>query len=268
MAEDNARARFLGTYELVEHALSFLSIADLLRTQGVSRRFRDIVCTSITLQQCLFFRPVQPSPVDSSTVVRQINPILPKHFPTLFGSVRLWKPGYEEFDMPWHKNHQRRDKFLRPHASWRRMLVSQPALYSVNLRERHRKFSRGWERESLGERSIQFPQPEDDRSLGGLRMGELYDIYVQFHVANFRMIPRVHVVWLSGDRALDWATDQDATTDLEAVYIFLFCETSGIPFWSNFNKFESYLCHINNGEALLRRALPSLNLAAVDNPTQ
>ncbi|KAK5126685.1 hypothetical protein LTR85_009619 [Meristemomyces frigidus] len=49
--------RLLGTTELLEEMLSYLSFYDLLRAQRVSKRFNAVIHRSLQLQRALFFTP-------------------------------------------------------------------------------------------------------------------------------------------------------------------------------------------------------------------
>lgn len=144
--------------ELAELIFQHLPLRDLLLAQRVCRTFHATIHASPTLQQCLFFAPKkrryprhpQNRASSSSNPSRQrknddedeaweTNPLLAAAFPPWFQLryVRSrWDwPQASSFanELPWAGDGERVRAFMRPEASWRRMLVTQPPLRDVQL---------------------------------------------------------------------------------------------------------------------------------------
>lgn len=156
-----AASKVLLIPELLEEILSDLDMQTLLvSAQRVNRLWFDVISHSKRLQQALFFTPIQPSvrpslaysnPKQSplrgrspyhKEIVSTRNPLLEKHFgPVFFSSGSSpcilnknnfsksleWGPDYRDEDGMPAKTLSRHKAFTRAGASWRRMLVSQPA---------------------------------------------------------------------------------------------------------------------------------------------
>ncbi|KAH8886535.1 hypothetical protein GQ53DRAFT_750550 [Thozetella sp. PMI_491] len=123
------RDAVMATPELLECVLLRLDLRTLLTAaQRVCRAWHSLIMTSPSLQKALFFSPVGPAACDASGDYKQVayqpNPLLQTTFPSWFprqsdGDVSDGKP-------PWIKTESTLKVFLRPEASWRRMLVRQP----------------------------------------------------------------------------------------------------------------------------------------------
>jgi hypothetical protein len=156
-----AATKVLLVPELLEEILLNLDMATLLvSAQRVSTLWFDVINRSKRLQQALFFTPVVPSlkpelaysnpkknPLRGHSpyhkeIVSTLNPLLQKHFgPVFFSSGSSpcifnkndfskslnWGPDYRDEDGEPAKLLSRHKAFTRAGASWRRMLVSQPA---------------------------------------------------------------------------------------------------------------------------------------------
>ncbi|KAF2652080.1 hypothetical protein K491DRAFT_719266 [Lophiostoma macrostomum CBS 122681] len=160
--------------ELLELILIQLRPRDLLlNAQRVSKHWKDMITTSPTLQRILFFRP--GSFPDASEW--RLNPFLSTPF-------WPWFVIYEHCDdLPDRKNIESLGwttrkglrAFLRPNASWRRMLVVQPpprrlGITLVNTVEQNR--------DTVYMGHLDFGGGElHERSV---RMGALYDPTIQF----------------------------------------------------------------------------------------
>lgn len=140
---NSARDSVMSSPELRELVLLQLDLRTLLHAQRVCRTWQHST-SSPRVQEALFFRPVSASPPPqtpasaSSTVVPappdddrapwELNPLLARHFPAWFAPRWSWKERYElEASAPWTRDAAGRERFLRPEASWRRMLPSRPA---------------------------------------------------------------------------------------------------------------------------------------------
>ncbi|KAB8221531.1 hypothetical protein BDV33DRAFT_202269 [Aspergillus novoparasiticus] len=212
------------TPELLEIILLHLDMTALLvSAQRVSRHWVCVIAGSTKLQQALFFKPIA-SPVKPSLaystlpdagmnsypnpysleIVDSFNPLLEKHFGSVFfnlnGIGNFYRANYFYTNLSW--------AFSQSGASWRRMLVSQPAPAALGY---------GWQ-EYSGRTTISgalitknphpaalsldsvipgdpgLPQPLP-LSQTGLRFGLLYDL-LQYH-AGHHQYPSLYfrVVW-------------------------------------------------------------------------
>ncbi|KAJ5835203.1 hypothetical protein N7447_001229 [Penicillium robsamsonii] len=155
--------------ELIEIILLLIKDEQtLLLAQRVCRRWALLIQGSRALQQALFYQPIESTP-PKKTTPRQ-NPLLAAKFPYWFPKEDqifrdiLYGAGDMQYFLDKHA------AWLRPSASWRRMLVQQPPAMSLGWIDRQETFTahvvmRQWEL-SLEE-------------YGGLRMNMLYDLVVR-----------------------------------------------------------------------------------------
>ncbi|RYP84867.1 hypothetical protein DL769_001061 [Monosporascus sp. CRB-8-3] len=165
--------------ELLVQILSELDLRTLLLSQRVSKNWRDTIVRAPELQRALFFEPIAASSADELTAGRRRNPLLEAAFPPFFReNARDSNDGGNSMDAlivygvedPFSfmdAGAGRRDAFLRRDASWRRMLVQQPAARKIGCIEQRGQIEGMFYSATLSE-----PQ--------GLRMGTLYDIVYQF----------------------------------------------------------------------------------------
>ncbi|KAI3320615.1 hypothetical protein HD806DRAFT_505697 [Xylariaceae sp. AK1471] len=162
----SSRDTVLQTAELLEGILGQLEIRTLLTsTQLVNRRWRELITQSPTLQQALYFKPIAPT----SGPARK-NPLLANVFP-------LWFQEYDkqasdkfpqlcrmtDFQKLPMADKSRRETFMHPNATWRRMLVQQPPA----LRLGRWRLWHMMDGDSHDFQILEFPD--------GLRMDSLYD---------------------------------------------------------------------------------------------
>lgn len=155
--------------ELLEIVLLQLDITTLLLSQRVSRSWAHCISHSGPIQRALF---LVPTPVDAYNNKNNnhdvvANPLLFQHFPIWF--PKRHKRYEEKCTGPSKLDSflaSRKQTHLRPEASWRRMLVVQPAVYSLAWVHRHH-------------RDIATELCHWTFHLsGGLRMDTLYDLVV------------------------------------------------------------------------------------------
>ncbi|CAG7920379.1 unnamed protein product [Penicillium olsonii] len=129
---ESARSQTFSIPELLELILLQLDTRTLLTTaQLICHTWTTFIQESPTIQWALFFKP---EPKLGSR--RWQNPLLATAFPSIFSSsepeiksnVNLT---FTNFDMI--RNPQKLDAYMRPEASWRRMLVQQPPPYTLSL---------------------------------------------------------------------------------------------------------------------------------------
>jgi hypothetical protein len=122
------------TYELLEQILTSISMVELLRYQRVSKNWRSVIQTSLTLQQKLFMAPAE-RPADEDVQSQNYNPLLlsrclisrpDKRLRANSTRSNFIPPPLEQliFRIPSH---------AEPQASWRKMFISQPPLAAVRL---------------------------------------------------------------------------------------------------------------------------------------
>jgi hypothetical protein len=138
---------------------SLLTIA-----QPVSKRWRRMMKHDPVIQQILFFKGMTDSDPD---FLGMFNPILVELFPGWLAGGNRRSQSILNFyaDLALAKTERRREAFLRPKASWRRMLVRQPPVYTVA-----RSVVAGYK--GGGRR---YSRPTKRTYKGGLTMGALYD---------------------------------------------------------------------------------------------
>ncbi|CAG8896667.1 unnamed protein product [Penicillium egyptiacum] len=127
---------------------------------------------SRSLQKALFFIPASEN---SRKVTRVYNPMLAPAFHSAFPSEDLRDAGHasdkiegvrlSDFDLT--KSPAKREMYLRPEASWRRMLTQQPPVFTVGLFSMVR-----------GPMGLSWYQERATRQDEGLRMGALFDWFI------------------------------------------------------------------------------------------
>lgn len=167
----SARDRALSVPEVLEIILLQLPLKDLLvNGQRVNRLFHDVITSSRSLQQALFFRPIR----DASTMKVRTNPLLRKKFPPWFENKWLMSRTFVLSDhkhfwrLDWNSSKERAEAYARKEASWRRMLVAQPPVQDLIVKMRAEAM--GGPSQSKGELRL-----ED-----GLCMGLFYDLVQDF----------------------------------------------------------------------------------------
>lgn len=125
----------LFTYDILELIFARLDLRTLLTSaQRTCRVWSDLIQSSPAIQKVLFFKPVPTHPSREKI----LNPLLAEVFPSIFQqheAIRqhpdqpFTKFTFTSFDMV--KRHRKWRLYLRPEASWRRMLVQQPPAYSL-----------------------------------------------------------------------------------------------------------------------------------------
>ena len=132
--------------ELLILILHHLDLPDLLISIGVSHTWKNVIDSTKTLQQALFFVPVYQRPNlgngSSSTATFTPNPFLDKNFETFFDQAghrvceELAANSWSRLDMTstmpidHHEDiavNRVAQAYLRPEASWRRMCPCSPA---------------------------------------------------------------------------------------------------------------------------------------------
>lgn len=131
--------RVLAIYELLELILINLPMRDLLRSQRVCRTWHSAIQTSPTIQQALFFSPKRRKhPVCPERETWEANQLLQVEFPPWFQLAYIksrwdWPMARSFNDLPWARDEKRCEAFMRPDASWRRMLLTQPPIRDVQI---------------------------------------------------------------------------------------------------------------------------------------
>jgi hypothetical protein len=170
------------TPELHEAILLNLPLRHLLvHAQLVSRSWHSLISSSPVLQQSLFFRPSIKEPQEPS----RLNPLLCEAFPPWFKNLSLsaaqsyglFHPKCFE-DLDWNSNDNKKVAYAREDASWRRMLVVQPPVRTLQM---IRRWS-GRNPDTYYECRLQCEE--------GLSMGLLYDI-IQGHF----LVPQFGLHW-------------------------------------------------------------------------
>ncbi|KAH7035481.1 uncharacterized protein B0I36DRAFT_318452 [Microdochium trichocladiopsis] len=172
---------------LVEILANVDDTKTLLLAQRVSRAWHTAITQTVELQKLLFFHPVIARETDDVTnpETRRINPLLEERFPTFFPPHELqsgqdfyhlhamqadWTDG-NPFGFMEAAGSSRADRepYLRRGASWRRMLVQQPAVMKLGYIQNQGRSEQSYYRAVV-----------DCRDEQGLRMGKLYDLVYQY----------------------------------------------------------------------------------------
>ncbi|CAG8887055.1 unnamed protein product [Penicillium egyptiacum] len=161
MPENNAQTRALAIPEIVTSILHQMDMRTLIAAQRISRTWKDLICTTQSLQETLFLRPISHG-IDLGSQVE--NPLLAEAFSSIFNTEQ---DCICLTDLTWEKDPAVREMFIRSEASWRRMLTHQPPLYRVGTFETCcSPFGWGWSKKKAG-------VPED-----GLRMAPLFEFLI------------------------------------------------------------------------------------------
>ncbi|ORY12097.1 hypothetical protein BCR34DRAFT_600852 [Clohesyomyces aquaticus] len=157
----------IGTPELAEAILLQMTARDLLQAQRISRYIKILIQSSPRLQQALFFRA---APASKKWFV---NPLLRESFlPWIViphPEVRSL-PSHEDLErLDWTFTPERKDAFLRPEASWRRMFLIQPPPTELSIFY-HKNYGQVYKTQ------ISFK----DSDSKGVTMDAIYDIPEQF----------------------------------------------------------------------------------------
>ncbi|RAK75297.1 F-box protein [Aspergillus fijiensis CBS 313.89] len=121
------RCRFFLIPELLEMILLHFNMRELLLSSRVCRHWYNVIQQSSRIQRALFFRPSLPraaigEPGLKNPLVR--DQIWDEFFVRVLDSRR--RPGNERHHLPKMRSRKREEAYLRPEASWRRMLLHQP----------------------------------------------------------------------------------------------------------------------------------------------
>ena len=182
----------LSTHELLEGILLHVDLRTLLTSaQRVNHSWHDLIRSSLRLQRVLFFAPDDSNNNKNTNTEYTFNPLLKKAFPTFF--LPLHGPaagGRKKLDFNSLEMVLRPDKqtaYLRPSASWRRMLVRQPPvrrMFAVRVRSGMAGNTQEMER-------LEVPG-------GALRMGRVFELAVSRTVVSFEPITHNHLFWDPG----------------------------------------------------------------------
>ncbi|CAI7604105.1 unnamed protein product [Penicillium pancosmium] len=173
-ANGSHQQRALEVPEIVTLILRQMDMGTLLTSQRVCHMWADLIRESKSLQQDLYFLPTIH---EDNKALRYRNPLLAEKFQFLNSLVDLNDEHKYAFEgtrvCEWSdislrnldllKSATKQEQYMRPEASWRRMLTHQPPLYTVG------KFDGGSGR--LGTRWTQSKAPEQ---VNGLRLETLF----------------------------------------------------------------------------------------------
>ncbi|KAI1336690.1 hypothetical protein F5Y15DRAFT_426893 [Xylariaceae sp. FL0016] len=180
--------------EVLASILSHLDMRTLLLAQRVSSLWHTVIAQTPTLQRALFFDSITASSEHELTVGRKRNPLLAAHLPLFFADDDNYERRNAFTDPQKLITSQRRpqrgrdiphdptlDAFLRHIASWRRMLVQQPAAMIIGYIE-----NRGPTEQQFYNGVATEPQ--------GVRIGPLYDL-VYSSIGHASHKSRCRVYW-------------------------------------------------------------------------
>lgn len=164
-ANGSHQQRALEIPEIMLSILRQMDMATLLTSQRVCHMWADLIRESKALQQELYF---SPSSHEGNDEPRYRNPLLAEKFPFLKQLVNLNNEHNAGFWRPWRHDWEdiklrnldllrsptKKDQYMRPEASWRRMLTHQPPLYTVGSFSRQTtRFGTKWIQSKAAEQS-------------------------------------------------------------------------------------------------------------------
>ena len=139
----SAQTHALSIPEIFELILLNLDTRTLLtKATRICHAWTNFIDSSPPIQWALFFRPLD----NALNIPKTQNPLLAETFPSIFhqsgtsnGKTNTTKKSststsnvtFTTFAMVKHP--RKWDVFIRPEASWRRMLVQQPPVYTLSL---------------------------------------------------------------------------------------------------------------------------------------
>ncbi|KAJ5403508.1 hypothetical protein N7509_003379 [Penicillium cosmopolitanum] len=198
-ANGSHQQRALEMPEIVTLILRQMDMGTLLTSQRVCHMWADLIRESKTLQQDLYFLPTIH---EDNKALRYRNSLLAEKFQFLNSLVDLndeHKYAFEgSRECEWSdislrnldllKSATKQEQYMRPEASWRRMLTHQPPLYTVG------KFDGGSGR--FGTRWTQSKSPEQ---VNGLRLETLF-----YWIANLLLQSECEIsIYIGGSLTTD-----------------------------------------------------------------
>ncbi|KAE8135354.1 hypothetical protein BDV38DRAFT_284989 [Aspergillus pseudotamarii] len=200
MATQNAQDITLSTFELLELILLQLDTQTLLTAQRICQAWSRIIQESVPIQKALFFIPTDSS--SASTKVQ--NPLLAKMFPSFFQSNPTLLASVDMLQRP-----EKLEAYIRPEASWRRMLVQQPPIFRIGILISCFAMSESYTFHEISTRE------------NGLRMEEYFEVFL-FHRDMVRLDNPVAIWWRNtecpGWLGIEEMTGRTLETDL-VIYI-------------------------------------------------
>jgi hypothetical protein len=232
----------LATAELLEAILSCLDIGNLLRVQVVCRRWKRMICSSPTLQQQLFLRPLSQTVYEDADP--EINPLLKALLPPLF-RIKAWQTQWRRFPdanalrkQEWYQDERRRETVLRTDASWRRMFPVQPPVKIDAV---------VWSGEMCcyEGNTEQHGSVSAESQKAGATMGLIWDTIFGFHdLMEYSWVSTFFVDWgcfrrvfEKRGRVIHWATEDVGSEDeveADQTYTAGYEKRSGITLYSRY----------------------------------
>ncbi|PWY67923.1 hypothetical protein BO70DRAFT_356255 [Aspergillus heteromorphus CBS 117.55] len=188
MDPSTATRQALATPELRELIFRQLHWRALFSAQRVCRSWNSQIRDSSFFQEVLFLKPFKHAPVE-----RSVNPILAEVFPFFFRNNETVYPQCKddgctlgELDMI--KNPSRKAAYLRPEASWRRMLVQQPPIRTLGV------YRASFGPFGFGGKYVALQIREDRKAQDGARMAMLFELLCLDKTLT-RTFEDVNVLW-------------------------------------------------------------------------
>ena len=210
-----APAKVFSTFELLESILFVLSTKDLLFAQKVCKQWQAIIGNSVKLQQALFLKPLPGGALSYEQAQKNYgkvvkNPLLEPFFDFI---SNLEIEGYGRVAEMLADSDYVSSSWLAPHASWRKMLPTQPAtksIFSVHVFISREEETWSWEEEDLVE-DIYEDWKDEDCSGREIRMEPIF----------FELDKIAHRLWETGSftdipcSALDMSDMLKSNSELE-----------------------------------------------------
>ncbi|KAF7162566.1 hypothetical protein CNMCM5623_007812 [Aspergillus felis] len=182
-----------GIPEILEMILLNLDMRTLLCVQRTCRFWLSIIRDSSLIQKALYFTPIENTPGQEKVQ----NPLLVEAFPALFKLVDPDNPEDDyEYDDPtlaafdMMESSSKLAAYLRPEASWRRMLLQQPPVCKFEV---YFYSTNGY---GFTHTYFEVPVQQDPRGFAdGLRMGDFFEVLVFDEDVHFATCRLKHIIW-------------------------------------------------------------------------
>ncbi|PYH90958.1 hypothetical protein BO71DRAFT_401763 [Aspergillus ellipticus CBS 707.79] len=203
-----AAQRALAITELRELIFRHLDWRTLLTSaQRVCRAWNTQIQDSSFLQESLFLLPVKNTQAEKT-----LNPILMEVFPAFFHQNTDVFPQHKDdelilTDMDLMKNPAKKPAYLRPEASWRRMLVQQPPASGIAA------IGASCSPFGYGGHQVVLQIKEDRKGKDGVRMGMLFELLVLDEASGNSGL---EILWWNQGgvrKRLVWMMEREATED-------------------------------------------------------
>ncbi|KAJ5381092.1 uncharacterized protein N7496_003520 [Penicillium cataractarum] len=164
-AKQPASTRALALPEIITSIMHQMDMRTLITAQRVCQTWNNLIKSSRSLQQALFFLPDDTL---DPTKPRIYNNLLAEIFPSFFPHITSTSTEQTTLtSITFVSNHKPLKKYLQPEASWRQMLTTNPPIRTIG----HLSYATGM----MG---LTWTQQKALPQKHGLRMGTLFEMLI------------------------------------------------------------------------------------------